>query len=154
MSSVLFPVGVFGLALTMLVAHRRSWRIAQARALDAVDRAYRRRQFVRRVQASSLLALVAPAMFLGGRIEPAQSPRLFVALWGTIVVVTCWVGWLAILDALASTRHFHRLGRERAAARQRLRKELHELAAEAHAASGRTPEIQAESANGRPKASS
>ena len=154
MSSVLVPVGVLWLAVTMLVAHRRSWQMARARELDATDRAYRRDQFVRRVQASSLLALVAPAMFLGGRVEPEQSPKLFVALWGAIVVVTCWVVWLAILDALVSTRHFRRLSQERAAARQALTEELEQLVAEAHAAGNQAPDIEAESANGRPEAHS
>jgi len=154
MASVLFPVGVLGIAVTMLVAHRRTWQIARARQLDAADRAYRRNQFVRRVQASSLLAIVAPAMFLGGRLQPQQSPKLFVALWGMIVVVTCWVVWLAIVDALASTRHFCRLSRERAAARQRLRQELDELVAQAQGAGRQAPERGAEPTHGRAEASS
>ncbi len=110
MAGMLFPAGVLGLAVAMLVAHRASWQRAQARLRNAVDLTFRYHQFRRRMQASSLLALVAPTMLVGMRVSPDRSPRLFVALWLLVMLATCWIGWLAILDAIASTRHFHRLG--------------------------------------------
>jgi hypothetical protein len=130
MISMLFPASVFGLALTMLVAHGRSWRRARTQSLNHSDRAFRAGQFRRRMQASSLLALVAPTMFVGLRISPDRSPKVFVALWLMVLISTCWVTWLAILDAVASSLHFRRLSQERATTRARLKGELDRILAE------------------------
>jgi hypothetical protein len=134
MATVLFPAGVLGLAVTMLVAHARSWQRARARRMNAADLVFRHGQFRRRMQASSLLALVAPTMLVGARVSPDRSPKLFVALWIVVMLATCWIAWLAVLDAVASSRHFHRLNRERTDDRARLKRELDRLLAEARAA--------------------
>jgi hypothetical protein len=130
MTAVFVPAGVLGLALTMLVAHARTWRRARARRLSAADFMFQEGQFRRRMQASSLLALVAPTMLVGVRVPAHESPKIFMALWLVVALATCWVAWLAFLDALASARHFHRLSRERSIDRARLRSELDRLIAQ------------------------
>jgi hypothetical protein len=130
MVGVLFPAGVMGLALTMLFAHSRSWRLAQSRSLEPAERDFRHAQFLRRMQSSSLLALIAPTMLVGLRISSAQSPRLFVALWLLVTLGTCWIGWLAVLDAIASGKHFKRVSQDRAAVRARLKSEFARILAE------------------------
>jgi hypothetical protein len=146
MATILFPAGVLGLAVTMLVAHARSWQRARERRLNAADLVFRHGQFRRRMQASSLLALVAPTMLVGARLSPDRSPRVFVVLWLMVLLATCWIAWLAIVDAVASSRHFHRIIRERSADRVRLKGELDRLMTEARAA--RTTADAAPSENG------
>ena len=121
---LLFPALVTALALTMLIMHRRSWRALQSRPLDASQRDYHRRRYRRRVQASSLLALVGPALFVGHRIPPRELPRLFIGYWIVVALVTVWIGLLALGDAVASGRHFSLLRRQRTAARAQLQAEL------------------------------
>jgi hypothetical protein len=132
MAVMIFPAGVLGLAVAMLVAHRASWQRAKTRLRNAVDLSFRYHQFRRRTRASALLALVAPTMLVGLRVSPDRSPRIFVALWLLVTLATCWIGWLAILDAMASARHYRSLARERAAARAGLRNEFERIVA-AHA---------------------
>jgi len=130
-ATLLFPAGVLTLGVTMLVAHARSWRRARARTTAANDLAFRHGQFRRRMQASSLLAMVGPTMLVGLQVPPDRSPRVYVALWFTVLLATCWIGWLALVDAVASARHFRRLSRERAAARAKLKSELNRILADA-----------------------
>jgi hypothetical protein len=129
MAGVLFPAGVLGLAVAMLVAHRASWHHAQLRIRNAVDLAFRHSQFRRRMQSSSLLALIGPTMLVGMRLSPERSPKLYVALWLMVTLATCWIGWLAVVDAMASARHFRRIGRERALARDGLKREFERIIA-------------------------
>ena len=70
-------------------------------------------------------------MLVGLRISPDRSPRLFVVLWLLVMLATCWIAWLAVLDAIASSRHFHSLGRERGAARERFKREFERILSEA-----------------------
>jgi len=129
MVSILFPAGVLGFAVTMLLAHARNWRRAKSRLTSDAERLFRHHQFWRRMQTSSLLALVAPTMLVGLRVSPERSPRLFVILWLLVILTTCWIGWLAILDAVASSRYFRRLSQERAAARAHLKREFEQILA-------------------------
>jgi hypothetical protein len=129
MAGVLFPAGVLGLSVAMLLAHRASWQRAQARIRNAVDLAFRQSQFRRRMQSSSLLALIAPTMLVGMRLSPQRWPKLYVALWLLVTLGTCWIGWLAFLDAMASARHFRQVGRERAMIRDGLKQEFERIIA-------------------------
>ncbi|MBI2826188.1 MAG: hypothetical protein HYX69_16025 [Planctomycetia bacterium] len=130
MTIALFPAGVLGLALAMLAAHRRAWRAAQARVLDAADRAYRLNQFRRRMKSSTLLALLAPPILVGQLIVPSESPVMFVAIWLGVALMTLWIGLLAVVDTVASGRHFRRLHHEQQVARARLKIEVDRLLAE------------------------
>ena len=140
--SILFPICVLGLALAMLVAHVRSWVRMQAHTLNAEERLFRDNKFRRRMQASSLLALVAPTMLAGQRVAPMESPWIFVSLWAAVALATCWIGWLAILDAIASGRHFRRLSRERAETRARLKSEMEHIVADARTPGGSTSQAE------------
>ena len=121
---LLFPALVTALAVTMLLVHRRSWRALQSRPLDARERDYHRRRFRRRVQASALLALVGPALFVGYHIPPRELPWLFVGYWTGVTLVTVWIGLLALGDAVASGRHFSLLRRQRIVTRAQLQAEI------------------------------
>jgi hypothetical protein len=121
---LLFPALVTALALTMLIVHRRAWRALQSRSLDACEFDYHHRRFRRRVQASSLLALVGPALVVGHRIPPREWPWLFVGYWILVVLVTAWIGLLALGDAVASGRYFSLLRRQRTATRAELQDEI------------------------------
>lgn len=123
---LLFPVVVTTLALGMLVVHRRSWRTLQERSLDACEHDYHYRRYRRRVQASSLLALIGPALFVGYRIPPRELPWLFIGYWMVVILVTAWIGLLALGDAVASGRHFSLQRRQRTANRAELREGIAE----------------------------
>lgn len=123
---LLFPVVVTALALVLLVVHRRSWRMLQERSLDACEHDYHYRRYRRRVQASSLLALIGPALFVGYCIPPRELPWLFIGYWMVVILITAWIGLLAFGDAVASGRHFSLLRRQRTAVRATLHGEIAE----------------------------
>ncbi len=76
------------------------------------------------MQASSLLALLGPALIVGHRISPQQLPRLFVGYWIGVALLTIWIGLLAAGDALATGQHFSLKKRRGGDARTRLQAEL------------------------------
>jgi hypothetical protein len=121
---LLIPGLVTALAVVMIVGHRRAWEAQRGRRLEPGDQRYLARRYRRRMQASSLLALLGPALFVGHRISPQQLPRLFVGYWIGVALVTIWIGLLAAGDALATGQHFSLKKRRGIDARARLQAEL------------------------------
>jgi cell division protein FtsW (lipid II flippase) len=101
--SLLFAAFLLALGLGLLVWHARSWRAAQAKALNDLERKFADRQFHRRTQVSLLIAVV------GGMVAGAEwivSPVANLVYWLVVLLVVLWILALAAADAFATQQHF------------------------------------------------
>jgi hypothetical protein len=115
-------------AVALIVWHVRTWRDAREETLDSSELDYRRRQFRRRIQTSTLLAILAVAIFVGEVLTPQVGTRQFAVIyWGCVLLVLACVGVLAVADIAASRAHFSRLHQQHRAEQAKLRSELHRL---------------------------
>jgi ABC-type xylose transport system permease subunit len=129
-----FTIAV-GLALSataagLTVSHVCSWRrfAASADAADANERNYRRRQFRRRIQTSSLLGLLALAIIAGHWAScPPWRPWAFAFYWGLVVTVVAWVALLALVDLVSTRLYFGRVQERYRLEELRLKAELDRL---------------------------
>lgn len=94
----------------LIVSHVLVWRRIQRRRPEVEELDFRRRQFRRRMQTSTMLALLAAAILVG-ELAISQVESLWVRLvfWGSVLLVVLWVGLLAIVDIWATKHHFDRL---------------------------------------------
>jgi hypothetical protein len=125
-------------AVALMVAHVRSWRLAQHEALEEEEYDYRRRQFRRRIQTSAMLGIVAAGLLAGSVFGPyIGGGVLALAYWGGAVVLACWVVLLAAVDAWATMHHFSRVRHRCIVEQAKLRAEIHRI--EAAQGNGRPP---------------
>jgi hypothetical protein len=103
--SLPFAGFVLACALGLMVWHVRSWRAQQAGSLDPQELGFRRRQFRRRMQTSTMLAVVAAALPIGVWILP-HWPKVGVFFWGAVLFSLMWIGVLGLADMWA-TKHYY-----------------------------------------------
>jgi hypothetical protein len=111
----------------LMVGHVRTWQRFEAsgEAADPGERSYRRRQFRRRFQTSTLLGLLALAIVLGHwASSPPWRPWAFAAYWGMVLTVVAWVALLALADLVSTRLYFGRLRQRYQLEEMRLRAEL------------------------------
>ena len=87
------------------------YRAAVAAIPDAAaadERDFLWRQLRRRLQASTMMLLLGPAV-LGGELVKSSLYSIF--YWGLVLLIVFWVGVLALADILATQYHY---GRQRA----------------------------------------
>jgi len=113
-------------AAGLMVWHVRSWRAQQAAGLDPKELEYRRRQFRRRMQTSSMLALVALSLPVGLWILPVW-PKVGVFYWGAVVCLLMWVGALGVADMWATKHYYGRLRDDCRIEQARLEAELRRI---------------------------
>jgi len=118
------PLLLLVLAVAMLVWHWRSWHDRGQHEPDTVERGYYERQFRRRMQASSLLALLSFGMYVGQLIPRREMPSLFVFVWFGVVVLVAWMVLLALADMLDNRYRLARLRDERRVLHAQLEAEL------------------------------
>jgi amino acid permease len=120
-ASVLF----FLVAIGLMVSHVRAWREHQREEKNPTDLEYRRRQYRRRMLTSATLGAVALAMFVGTLMTLWLESRLFFAIfWGMILLAICWITVLAVIDLVATKRHFNRVRYDCLVERAKLQAEL------------------------------
>lgn len=102
-----FACFVFALGLTMVGSHLLARRRHAREDVPSFERDYRRRQFRRRVQASSMLAILGAGMAWGCAIPKEKYPSLYVYTWLGLFLLLIWIVGLALGDAW-STRVFYR----------------------------------------------
>lgn len=118
----------------LLISHVRTWRAMQAEPLEPEDREYRRRQFRRRMQCSSMLGLLAVAIAVGRLLMVARVlPLVIFVYWSAVVLVVFWIGLLAVVDMLATKRHFARLRHHCLIEQAKLQAELRRRQGNGHA---------------------
>ena len=114
-------------AAGLMLLHVRSWRRAQEREMDAEETDYRRRQYFRRMQTSTMLGTLAVAVFVGQWLT--RPPWLGLIYWGGVLLLLAWVGLLAVADMLATKHYFGRLRDDHLVERAKLQAELRRIKA-------------------------
>lgn len=94
--------------------------------LDA-EVCFRKRQILRRLQMSGLLAVLAMCMWLGQLIPRLQWPTLFVVFWCGVSVLTLWLVTLALGELVVVGRHGKRMHRQLQNEREALQREADQL---------------------------
>jgi len=122
-------------AVAWMVRHIHLWNRVRDTVLDARELDFRRRQFIRRMQTSGLMAVLAVAMFAGCWLT--RPPLLVVFYWLTVIGLTCWLMLLAAADMLATRIHFGRMEDECKVAESRLRSQLRQMRGECDPAEGK-----------------
>jgi Na+/H+ antiporter NhaD/arsenite permease-like protein len=121
---VIFPALILALALGWIVWHVTVWRSVRDQERDEEEKQFQWRRFRRRMQASSMLALVAIGMGAGLHVPLAREPSLFVYVWSGVFLLTLWIVVLALADALATRAHAMRVRQDHLVAHDRLKAEL------------------------------
>jgi len=121
--TTLFPAGLLTLGAVLIAWNVLGWRRWRNEP-PSLERDFRRRQFRRRIQASGLLTLMAPAVYFGQRIDRGQDPSRFVFWWCGLAGLVLWLVLLALADALSTLIFSQRVIREDRTARALLRTEL------------------------------
>ena len=126
--SLAVGLSVLALGLGLVISHIRSRRRHLADStLEDRERLYFQRQFRRRMQASSLLALVGILIPLGDDlfIPWERFQKGWAIYWLLVLLLVLWVLLLAALDWLATGAHV-RMNRNAIAKLERAQHELHE----------------------------
>ena len=99
---------VAAVAALFLIGHVRTWRALAGRAdLSERDRRYFARQYRRRMQTSSMMALIAVGLFVGlNFIDWRRHPSVFVFFWSGLTVLVVWMAVLAAIDFGSIRRRF------------------------------------------------
>jgi len=95
--------------------------------MDAGETDYRRRQYFRRMQTSTMLGTLAVAVFVGQWLT--QPPWLGLVFWGGVLLLLVWVGLLALADMLATKHYFGTLRHEHLVEQAKLQAELRRIKA-------------------------
>lgn len=123
MFSVFLGVALLIFAGYLLYRHVSLWRQQQSDFADPqLD--YFRRQFRRRMLASSLLAVVGAALVFSRWIA---DPWVALAYWSSVVVVLVSIVLLAVADVSSTSRQLQDLHIEHLLERARLEKEIERL---------------------------
>jgi hypothetical protein len=138
--TILVSLVILLASAVLLTSHVHTWKTLQAEPLEPEDREYRRRQFRRRMQCSSMLGLLAVAIVVGRLLMDARRlPLVIFVYWSAVVLVVLWIGLLAVVDMLATKRHFARLRQHCLIEQAKLQAELRRRQGNGHAGPSRRP---------------
>jgi len=121
---VAIPLILFGLG--WMAWHYRAYRAVSGRGSKA-ERGFEARRFLRRMQASAMIAVAGVLLLVGQVIEPDERPAVYVVYWCGVVLWMAWILALAGADAIANARHAKVLHREFLRERARLEAEIARL---------------------------
>jgi Na+/H+ antiporter NhaD/arsenite permease-like protein len=126
-SSTLFSLVVLLVAVGLVVGHLRHWRRIEQSQPEAVEYDFRRRQMRRRVQTSTMLGVLAVAIFISPWMN--RDVWLFTLYCLAMLVLVVWVAMLAMVDFWATRQHYERLCDSHLAKEARLKAELRRIRA-------------------------
>jgi hypothetical protein len=113
------PLVLLGISGLLLDSHRRAWRAAQSdNRLSERDRRFARSQYLRRMQASSIIGLIGAALACSPLVpaEPVAMAIYLAALGAACAALVL----LALLDVLATRVNLRRIESEQIAAQMKL----------------------------------
>ena len=110
------PTIFLGVALlvfsgVLVWTHLRAWRAAEAANLGPHDRQFAWRQFRRRAQTSAMIGIAAVAIMAAPLIMSIASALVSIFYLLGLLLLVLWVVLLAIVDAIATRRHYGTLQR-------------------------------------------
>jgi hypothetical protein len=116
--------GLLLASIALIVTHCRAWRDTQEYEANSGSFDFARRQFRRRMQASSLIGAVGIAIAASSWIPGTVAKALY---WSGVLLVVVWIGLLALADLFGSRVHYQRVAAEHHAAHAALTAELKRL---------------------------
>lgn len=119
--NLLFGSSLIALALSLLFLHWRNQRADKQGEHGDEQREYSQAQYHRRMRVGLLLAVVGLAIIAGAYMT---HPLLSAAYWLCVVLLVCWIGWLAVVDLAGSRSQLQKLREQHAAEYDALRTEL------------------------------
>ncbi len=125
-ASLVFSAFLLACAAGLLVWHVLAWRAGQRRRLDPSELEYRRRQFRRRMQTTTMLALLAASLPIGQWLV-TRWPEGGVVFWGLVLFLLAWVVVLALADVWATKFYYGRLRDRNQLEQTRLKAQLWQL---------------------------
>jgi len=123
--TAILSLAMLAAAIGLMIWHVRSWRTMRSQSLEENEATFHWRQFRRRMQTSAMLGILAVGL-LGGQLLP-PSPVLQACYWGGMLLLTIWLGVLALADLAATRHHFRRLRHEYIVEEAKLQAELRRL---------------------------
>ena len=117
---IIASLAIVVLAAGLMVWHLQAWQNAKLAGLDPQERAFRFRQFRRRMQISVMVGLIGIGSAVGQwlMIKPYRllaidyGPMTILFVWLVIVVLAAWVIALALVDVWATRVYFGRIRHE------------------------------------------
>ena len=108
--TVILGIALLAFAGVLIWTHLRTWRAAAAGDLCERDRLFAWRQFRRRMQSSTMIAIVAMAILAAPLVADTSALVSMLYLIGMLLLVM-WIVLLAFVDSIATRRHFAALQR-------------------------------------------
>jgi len=102
----IMPIFILTVALGLVAWHIRQWGRLRQQDLPAEDADFYRRQFRRRLQCSTMLALLAVGLLVVPWI-PSPVGKLLLGL--AMLLLAIWLGLLALADLFLTQHHYQRL---------------------------------------------
>jgi len=130
-ASLVFSAFLLACAAGLLAWHLLSWRADRRRRLEPNELEYRRRQFRRRMQTTTMLALLAVSLPIGQWLV-TRWPQGGVVFWGLVLFLLAWVVVLALADVWATRFYYGRLRDRNQLEQTRLKAQLWQLRERGH----------------------
>jgi hypothetical protein len=100
---------MLGLSGLLIDSHRRTWREARdSAALSSRDKEFAHAMYVRRMQASAMVGVMGAAIGIWPAVDDQARPWALLLYTAILLTACAWSMALALLDALATRRHFQR----------------------------------------------
>jgi UDP-N-acetylmuramyl pentapeptide phosphotransferase/UDP-N-acetylglucosamine-1-phosphate transferase len=127
-----------------LVWHVRQWEKVDRESISPEEYGYRHRQVRRRMQTSTMLGIIAVAIFFGKLLEQwITSSLFFLVYWLAVLLLLLWMVVLAMVDIWATKFYYDRLRTTYFHEKLKLEAELHRK--QAVRSNGKPPKSDGES---------
>ncbi len=109
LSSIVVALVLLVSSAGLIAWHVRAWRRLQQGEIEPRERAFRRRQFRRRVQTSAMLGLLGVVILVGQALMIWVTSRMFLVIyWSGVLLLVLWVVLLALADMAATVFYYSR----------------------------------------------
>jgi hypothetical protein len=105
-SNILFSGFLLVLSGSLLISHAFAWRNTRASEQDEKALDFYRRQFRRRMQASTMLGIVGLGVVGGLWIDAQDDTILSIGYWNAVLFIVVWIAALATADWVASKFYY------------------------------------------------
>ena len=122
--SILFGLFLIVVAAMMLIRNTMYWYAVRKDEMEEREQNFFHRQYRRRSQANSIIAIVGVAIILGVWVTDSV---MVAAYWLGVALLVGWMALLAVVDLVTTRMHYSRLHREQLERRALLEAEIKQL---------------------------
>jgi amino acid transporter len=122
--SILFGLILIVVAAMMLIRNTVYWHSVRSAEMKEREHNFLYRQYRRRTQANSIIAIVGVAIIFGVWVTDSV---MVAAYWLGVMLLVGWMALLAVVDLVSTRIHYSRLHREQLETRAILEAELKQL---------------------------